>query len=338
MSRQSSGILGKFTRRDRAPEGYTGAKFGRYWIDPGDPEWLGIITPSKVAAILGEPDDPVSRYESPFGLWHRMKGHVAPEEPKDAFRIGHHVELLARAFYLDERPKWRVSRGEVQLHVDPDKYGFPAIATPDGQGTSGPLYRIVEFKMARNLNDLVVWGDDLTGDLPDDYDAQLAALMLFTGWTSVPAELLAVGPYLNYRIYTRAYDPSFAAWIITKCRNFFESLKADEPPPLDNTTATYECLRALHPDIDRGTEALVPDDEARAFIDAHAGLEAAKDEFALHKNLLLKRMERAQYAITETAINEETGKPLRIAERRRGRNDSVSFYPTKGLTAADIPA
>ena len=310
------------------------------FIKPGTPEWRKVITPSKVAAILGEPGDPVSRYESPFRLWHRMKGITAPEEPKDAFRMGHRVEALAHGLYLDDRPDWLLSPGEVQAHVDPDKFGFPVVATLDRRAVRGALRRVVEFKLARNLNDLEVWGDDLTGDLPDDYHAQVTALMLFTGWTDIPGELLVVGPYLSHRIYTVDYDRSFAALIIRKCRRFYESLSQDTPPELDNTTATYECLRELHPDIDRGVEALVPEDEAVAFLDARDALNAAKDEFALHKNYLLKRMERAQYAVVDGPdgpVKNADGNTLRIADRRRGRNDSVSLYPSK-LTAADIPA
>jgi hypothetical protein len=60
------------------------------YIEPGSPEWLRAITPSKVAAILG-----VSRWESPYSLWHRMKGTVPPEGPKDIFQIGHDYEPAA---------------------------------------------------------------------------------------------------------------------------------------------------------------------------------------------------------------------------------------------------
>ncbi|QEA10818.1 exonuclease-like protein [Mycobacterium phage Weirdo19] len=304
------------------------------FIAPGTDAWRRVITPSKVAAILSEPGDPVSRYESPFRLWHRMKGLTPPEAPRDAFDLGHDVEHLAAARYRRDRPEWLLSPGEVQAHVDPDKFGFPAIATLDRRGVMGASRRVVEFKMARNLTDLETWGDDLKGDLPDDYDAQLVALMLFTGWTKVPAELLVVGPYLEHRIYTREFDPSFASWIITKCRRFWESLAGDTPPELDNSTATYQCLRELHPDIDRGVEAIIPTDEAVEFLNAKADLDAATDAFALQKNYLLKRMERAQYAVVEVP----GGEPIRIAERRNaGANKKPSFWPAKGLTAADIP-
>lgn len=304
------------------------------FIKPGSPEWLKVITPSKVAAILGEPGDPVSRYESPFRLWHRIKGLVPPEEPKDAFALGHDVEHLAAARYRRDRSDWLLSPDEVQAHVDPEKFGFPVVATLDRRGVRGASRRVVEFKLARNLDDIEVWGDDLNGELPDDYHAQVTALMLFTGWTELAGELLVVGPYLQHRIYTVDYDRQFAAWIIQKCRRFYESLAGDEPPPLDNTTATYQCLRALHPEIDRGVNAVIPLDEAHEFAVARERLGQATDTFAYHKNLLLKRMERAQYAVVEDGDAD----PIRIAERRsQGANKGPAFYPVKSVGPADLP-
>lgn len=243
--RSPSGILGVFTRRDRAPEGYTGAKFGRYWINPGDPEWLGIITPSKVAAILSKPGEPISRYESAYRLYHRMKGLCPPEPPKDAFDMGHDAEVYAAVRWLRANPGWLLSPGEVQVHVDPDKFGFPVVATVDRRAVRGSSRRVVEFKIARNLSDLEVWGDDLKGEAPEDYWTQVQALMLFTGWTEVEAHLFVIGPYLNERCYSIGYDRSVASWIIAECRRFFESLAGDEPPELDNTVATYE-LSLIH--------------------------------------------------------------------------------------------
>jgi hypothetical protein len=48
-------------------------------------------------------------------------------------------------------------------------------------------------------------------------------------------------------------------------------------------------------------------------------------------------MERAQYAVADVPPDDKGRRP-RIADRRPGRNESVSFYPAKALTAADLPA
>lgn len=313
----------------RAPAGVRFVRKGeRGFIEPGSPEWARIITPSKVAAILGEPDDPVSRYESAFRLWHRMKGLVPPEPPKDAFDLGHDVEAYAAARYRRAEPGWLLSPDEVQAHVDASKFGFPAVATVDRRAVRGASRRVVEFKLARNLTDLEAWGDDLKGELPDDYHAQVSALMLFTGWTADPGHLLVVGPYFNERVYSVAYDRSFASWIIDKCRRFYESLAGDEPPELDNTLATYECLRALHPDIDPDATTILDAEEAREFVTAHAELLDATERFNLARNRLVKRMERDKRAEFEG---------VKIADRRANGKGGVSFYPNKAVRPEDLP-
>lgn len=301
----------------------------RGFLEPGSPEWSRTITPSKVAAILGEPDDPVSRYESPFQLWHRMKGLVPPEAPKDAFDMGHDVEAYAAARYRRAEPGWLLSPDEVQAHVHPAKFGFPAVATVDRRAVRGALRRVVEFKMARNLTDLEAWGDDLRGELPDDYHAQVSALMLFTGWTAEPGHLLVVGPYFNERIYSVAYDRSFASWIVTKCERFYRSLAGDEPPELDNTLATYQCLRALHPDIDPDATTILDYSDAREFVTAHTELLDATERFNGARNRLVKRMERDKRAEYEG---------IKIADRRANGKGGVSFYPNKAVRPEDLPA
>lgn len=304
----------------------------RGFIEPGSPEWARIITPSKVAAILGEPNDPVSRYESPFRLWHRMKGIIPPEEPRDAFDMGHDIELYAAQRYRRAEPGWLLSPDEVQAHVDPGKFGFPAVATVDRRAVRGKLRRVVEFKLARNLTDLEVWGDDLKGELPDDYHAQVSALMLFTGWTADPGHLLVVGPYFNERIYSVAYDRSFASWIIDKCRRFYESLAGDEPPELDNTLATYECLRALHPDIDPDATTILDEEEVVEFVTARTELDDATERFNLARNRLVKRMER-----DKRAEFGPDGARVKIADRRNNGKGGVSFYPNKAIRPSDLP-
>lgn len=322
------GVLGVFTPRDRIGDHDCGIQcLGRHWLAPGSPAWSAVITPSKVAAILLDRDGhTLSRWESPFRLWHRMKGTVPGDPPKDAFDIGHDYEPAAANRWRRKNPGWLLSPGEVQFHIDPDKYGFPAVCTPDRRGSRGRSRRVVELKMARNLTDLETWGDDLKGDCPEDYAAQVMSQMIFTGWTELAGHLLVLGPYADDRIYDIDYDLSTASWIITACQRFYESLNGDRPPPLDDTPATYQCLRALHPDIDGNTIVLDPDD-AIAFLETVEEHKCQADALQYQKSLMLKRMERAQYAVVG-----ET----RVAERRNNGKGGVSFYTAKGVSAENI--
>lgn len=284
------------------------------FIAPGSAEWRGIITPSKVAAILG-----VSRWESPYRLWHRMKGLVDAEPPKDIFDIGHDFEPAAANRWRRKNPGWRLSPGEVQVVAEPGKFGFPAAATLDRRATRGRARRIVEFKTARHLEE---WGDELTDDCPEDYAAQVMSQMLFTGWTRYPAHLLVLTGWFDDHVYEIPFDGAVADWIVERCRAFWESLKADEPPDLDDTVATYECVRALHPDID-GSEIAYDAEEAWRMLQFAVDVKANEQALRGAKTRLLDAMGAAKTAVVGD---------LKVADRRPNGKGGVSLYlATKNL-------
>lgn len=298
------------------------------YILPGSSEHARIITPSKVAAILG-----VSRWESRYRLWHRMKGYVDPEPPRDAFDLGHDMESYAAARWLRKNPGWHLSPGEVQFHVPKDHFPFPAVATIDRRASRGAWRKIVEVKIARNQTDLEAWGDDLTGECPEDYAAQVTAQMLFAaaaqprgGWAT-SADLLAVGPYFNERIYPIEFDPNVASWIIDECADFHASLQADTPPELDDSVATYECLKAQHPDIAAGEIVNVEPALALDYLAAKATEKSAKTTAQGATNRLAAAMKTAQYA--------KVG-DITIADRRNNGKGSVSLYAGRSATVEDV--
>lgn len=279
-----------------------------------------MISPSKVGAIMG-----LSRWESPYSLWYRMRGELPPEEPKDAYDLGHDVEPMAARRYKRRNPEWKLSPDEVQFVVDPEHFGFPAMATLDRRAVHGAWRRVVEFKMARDQNDADKWGDDGSGNLPPDYWTQVLMLMLFTGWTDHPGHLLCLGPRIGdekmYQVEYNADARDEAAFIIEECRRFYTSLSADKPPALDKSKATYECIKQQHPEIDGSTVELDPD-EVHDYSVARVAFTAAEEELQLHNNRLLKRMEQARYAELEG---------VQIA-RRQANKTGVSFVPSKSIT------
>jgi predicted phage-related endonuclease len=289
------------------------------WIQPGSPEHLAMISPSKVGAIMG-----LSRWESPYSLWCRMKGLLPDEEPKDYYDLGHDVEPFAANRWRRRNPGWRLSPGEVQFIVDPEHFGFPAMATLDRRGVRGRSRRVVEFKMARDQNDSDKWGDDLSGDLPADYWTQVLVSMLFTGWTDLPGQLLAIGPRLgDERIYEVAYDADAkqeAMFIISECREFYASLQGDTPPELNSHAATYETVRKLHPDIEQGALVEIAPELAEEYLTATADLKSQESAARFAKTRVLDAMKNAQYA----RCNGET-----IARRQAGSRGAVALYVAK---------
>jgi hypothetical protein len=253
-----------------------------------------------------------------------MRGLVPPEEPKDIFDVGHDWEPAAANRWRRHNPGWRLSPGEVQFVGVDSVSGFPYVCTLDRRATRGRAKRIVELKTARHMED---WGDDFTDACPEDYAAQVIAQAMFTGWTAYPAHMLVLGPFFNDHIYEIPYDHGVAVWIRATCRDFYRSLHRVQPPPLDDTVATYECVRELHPDIDAGGTADLEPGQAWELLQANAELKAAETRLRSAKTVVLDRMKRAQYAEVERH---------RIAERRDNGKGGVSLYISKKTTAADI--
>lgn len=280
------------------------------YIAPGSPEHAAAISPSKVAAILG-----ISRWESSYRLWHRMRGLVDPEPPSDAFDVGHDLESYAAARWKRKNPGWRLSAGEVQFVIDPERFGFPAIATLDRRGNRGRAQRCVEMKRALTMSDLEQWGDDLSGDLPADYAAQVTAQMVFSGLTKYSGQVCAIGPYYQDRVYDVEYDSGVADWIISECKSFYDSLAGDEPPNLDDSVPTYECIRAMHPDID-GTTVEVDLDLAVQLLDWNRDYKGAETRVRGFKSQILEAMGDARYA-------ECNG--IRVADRRPHAKGGVAL-------------
>ncbi|WP_371934158.1 YqaJ viral recombinase family protein [Mycobacterium sp. TY814] len=284
------------------------------FVEPGSPEWMQIITPSKVAAILG-----VSRWESPYRLWHRLKGLVDPEPPKDIFDMGHDFEPAMAAIWKRRNPGWQLSPGEVQI-IAPDKFGYPAAATLDRRARRGRARKVIEFKTARHLED---WGDFFTDQAPADYVAQILAQMAYTGYTKHPAELLVLGPYFEAHTYVIHYDADVVAMIHQRCTEFWHSLKGKFPPDLDDSVATYQCVRELHPDITPGETVQVDPDLAVELLAAAADSKDHEARLRGLKTELLDRMRNAQYACVGD---------LRIADRRPHAKGSVALnLATKNL-------
>lgn len=299
------------------------------WIQPGSPEHRAMITPSKVAAICN-----VSRWESEFSVWHRMKGNLPNEEPSDRFDAGHDAEAYARLRWLRKNPGKRLSRGEVQYVVDPEHFGFPAAVSLDCRGTVGSAHFVWEAKTA---NDLYDWGDPrLEGNLDEGYTTQQITQMAFTGWTKHPAQLMALGPRWGFeRIYETAFDTHIWAWMLdSKIRPFYESLQSDTPPPLDEHTATYSVLKELHPDIEPGAAVKWTAAEAADFLRRAVAEDQGKKAAIGAKNWGLDQMKRAQYAVVPVGEPGQDGyREIRVAERRDNGKGGVSFYPTKKILA-----
>lgn len=275
------------------------------------------ITASEVAAILG-----LSRWESPWSLWHRKKGLLDEEPDNDAMRWGRKLEALIADEFDERHPYLHVLR--IGL-VSRDGW---KLATPDRGlwettlGVSEHPVGALECKTADSWDE---WGDDGTDVIPVYYRCQLLWQMHVLGVDCGFVAALSRGK--DYREYVVTMDDDARADLqvmIQAAEEFRASLAADEPPPLDAHTATTRALRTLHPAVE-DRDVVVPDHLAETYAEAKRTVELAKADLDGATNELLAAIGDGRRAVTADGAKVAT----RIVSERRSLD-------TKAL-AADHP-
>ena len=256
---------------------------------PGSSEWRSTISSSKIPTILG-----LSPWNSPYALWHEMHGDVAPAgmDEKRA-RIGHYAELMLVPYWLDDHPGWTCERTSELSYEQTftGDYGYPAVATVDAVAT-GPDGEqcIIECK---TTNDMSTWGKPGDPDaVPAHYYAQVMWQMGVSGIHR--AEIIVLG-HMQTETHPVEWDPDVFAGLVDAGADWWASLEAGDPPALDESVATYETVRGLHPDIDKGTEVETGRDMALAILDATMTLEEADATLQGLKTKALDLMGTAQH-------------------------------------------
>jgi putative phage-type endonuclease len=251
-------------------------------LTPGSPEWLQKISASKVAAILG-----LSTYDSPFSLWHRMKGTVAQEPTNDLMRRGHYLEPAIAAWFQDQHPDWGVEpTGTWQHPVD-----VWAIASPDRR-----VFKDDEFDAFLELKSddrSHLWGDPGSEDVPVDVRAQCLWQLHVTGYDV--CHVAMIGPYLEFAEYVVKRDEDEIAFIRDRAVEFLRTLAVDERPPIDSHAVTYQVVRELHPEIS-GEDVEIDAALAREYCEAKRLAKLAKQAEQLWTSILADHLGTAKRA------------------------------------------
>lgn len=273
-------------------------------LEPGTDDWLRRITASKVAAILG-----VSPWASQRSIWHLMRGDVTPEPSNTAQRRGHYLEPAILAWWTDQHPEAYGLTRHPTYYLDDWAAATPDAAVLLKDREIGRA--LVEAKSSASDD---AWGQPGTDEIPTDYLCQAYWQMHLSG---APRTYIPVlGPHLEFVEYVVDYDPAIGIDLEQRMRAFYDSLAGDEPPPLDDSVATFEVLKRLHPEIDRGEEVQLDAEETLAFVHAGPVLKEAEALDRRSRSVVLERMGRAQYA---------TYAGVRIA-RRQPAKDGVALY------------
>lgn len=267
-------------------------------LTPGSEAWAKRVTASKVAAILG-----LSPFSSPRATWHLMHGDVPNRDGNDTTRRGQFLEAGVLAWF---RHKHGIT--DDRQWTDQPSYvlGGWAAATPDAMTLGLP-------DVAEVLIDAKTTSDFEWAEVPVHYYAQALWAMRVSGIHQFRFAVLHGG--LRFEEYVVEYDAALADDVEAKCRAFYDSLAAGTPPPLDDTVATWEAVRKVHPDIEAKTEVELTAEQADDLVTFKHLADESERSLRLAKSTVIDLMGRAQYA---------THNGQRIA-RRQGGKHGVTF-------------
>ncbi|MFB9687238.1 YqaJ viral recombinase family protein [Amycolatopsis plumensis] len=237
-------------------------------FEPGSAAWhaarTSVLGGSEVAAVLG-----LSPWESRFSLWHKKKGNVDPEGDNAVMRWGRWLEdPIARAF-AEQHPEYRMRRSGTWA----SRARRWQVATPDRLLSSLTERALLEVKTSHNTDE---WGEPGTDEVPIYYRTQALWQLDTLGLSRAHIAVLISGS--DYREYVVDWNIAEVSVLREAGREFLDTLERDERPDIDEHTATYRTVRALHPLIDDVEVEIAPGlaERYRRAIAEHKAAEDAK--------------------------------------------------------------
>ncbi len=248
---------------------------------PDNPEWHKLrregLSASEIAAVLG-----LSPWASPFSLyWQKLNDWRTDDNVN--MSTGRRVEPVVADWWADEndphdnlavvraglyahseRP-WQLATPDRIVHrkcacdVDP----FAGCTVCGWRGYLPQPLTVVECKWTGSWDG---WGDPGTDDIPVYYRAQVlwqCDVLDVDEW-----HLAALGPG-GFRAYQGHRDEQDLAVMREHGRRFMDRLTTEDPPDVDEHTATLAALKRLHPDLE-DRDHTVPVDVAAGYRRARA--------------------------------------------------------------------
>jgi len=272
---------------------------------PGSPEWARLVTASKVAGILS-----ISPWDSQYKVWCVMAGLIPPDPENEAMRRGNMLEDAVLNWWLADNPDAIELGRQVTCQIPDEPW---AAATPDMIVTSGGDTEIVDAKTA---SDDEGWGRPGTDEAPKYYIASsMWQLAMHPEAARVRLAVLFGRPF-TMREYVIERDDELCGALIDHCRAFHATVVSGVMPPLDDSVATYEAVRAQHPDIDRDLDVQITEAQASDWLASKAAIESADRWHRGATTVLLDQMGKARRAMCDGLV---------IARRQPHASGSVSL-------------
>lgn len=204
-------------------------------FENGSDEWHELrsqgVGGSQVGAILG-----LNPWESAFSLWARAVGAIEPKESSLAMRLGNLFEPVIKEAWLSENAGYQILETGTWQSTKP---GWEwCHANPDGilVDANGEL-EILEVKMSRYPWD----------EVPAHYKAQVLWYMWILGIRK--AKLVALFGGNDIQTFDIGWDDFVAEANAAMVKRWWDCVLEERQPEWDGSTATYEIVRSMHPNI-----------------------------------------------------------------------------------------
>jgi putative phage-type endonuclease len=210
--------------------------------EPGSEEWLALrqtgVGGSDVGAICG-----LNKWESPMSLWAKKTGLLEAEQPdSEAMEWGRRLEPVILAKFQAQHP-------ELEVYYNPGTFAHPdrewQLANPDALAFDPATGRwsVIEIKTSRYEDE---W-DDKTGEVPPSYRAQVVWYLQTFGFRHGYVATLFSGA--KYREFEISFDEFEADANLRRVGQWREYVTSGTMPDFDGAEATYNTVRAMHPEI-----------------------------------------------------------------------------------------
>lgn len=270
---------------------------------------------SDIAAVVG-----LSPWKSAFSLWHEKKGNIPAGDidPELAY-WGNTLEAVIADRFAADHTEYVVAPGGTHVgnvewaRANPDRllhdHGDPF---PSNKPTA-----VLEIKTARFPDG---WGKTGTDEVPIHYRCQVAWYMHVLDVDTAHIAVLIGGS--DYREYTIPRDRTDEASLLGAAESFWQSVQADDEPPLDVSDSTYQTVRKLHDDIDEDRTEELAANLVSAFHTTKQDLDHATEQHRLAKTQVLAAMQTARTA---------TCHGLTVFRRQPTRGGKVALYPKENV-------
>lgn len=280
------------------------------------PEWYAAratrVGGSEIAAILG-----LSKWDSRFSLWHRKTGAIGQQETNSQMTVGTYVEGATLRWWRDQHPV--TGYLDVQpgtwVHQDRDWQ----LANPDAlllNSKTALPDAIVEAKFAIYSDE---WGEEGTDQIPPYYLTQCRWYLSVFGIDTCHVAVLfgGSGRFAEYVVHQ---DKGDEALMLREARAFLDSIAAGDRPDIDQHSATYEAVRALHDGIDAGESVELDPNLWAHFDNTKTALDTAIADHREAKSAVLDALGNAQYG---------TRNGERVLRRQPAARGAIALYPIK---------